>query len=76
MATEISRTFDVAHGRVVVVVADAVLGNQSTHSIYVTGPTGVTDVDAAVAGIKTSVDASATALHAAFMAAGWQPNGS
>jgi hypothetical protein len=76
MATETSRTFDLAHGRIVVTVKDAVLGNETVHSIYVTGAQGVTDVDAAVEQVKTEADAAATTLHAAFMAAGWQPNGS
>jgi hypothetical protein len=75
MATEISRTFNLQAGAVISQVKDA-LGNVSLHTIYVSGPNGVTDVNAAVAQILTQTDAAAAAIHAAFTAAGWTPSGS
>ena len=74
MATETSRTFDFAHGAVIVQVSDS-LGRPSSHTIYVTGPAGVANIDAAVADILTKTEAAATAMQAAFVAAGWVPSG-
>jgi hypothetical protein len=74
MATEISREFDVEHGRVVLTVKDA-LGNVSVHSIYVTGPSGVKDVAAAIALTMMDTDKACADLQAALETAGWQPNG-
>jgi hypothetical protein len=75
MATELSRTFDLPHGRIVVMVEDA-LSNISSHSIYVSGPQGVSNVEAAIAQILTDTDIACAAIEAAFTAAGWAPNGS
>lgn len=68
MATELSRTKDLAHGAVYVVVKDN-NGNQATHTIYVLGLNGQT-IDQAVAAILASTDAATSAINAAFAAAG------
>lgn len=74
MATVQSKTFDLQHGAVIIVVLDS-LGNQSVHTAYVTGLNPVTDVNAWITQTLTNVDAAANAMHAAFTAAGWTPNG-
>jgi hypothetical protein len=51
------------------------LGNDSVHTIYVTGESGVKDVDAEIARIKADTDSAAAEIAQAFAAAGWQPNG-
>lgn len=68
MATEISRTFDLAHGAVIVNIQDK-FGNVSPHTLYVAT---VPDVNTAVAQLLTDTDTQATALRAAMIAAGWQ----
>lgn len=75
MATVLSKTFDVPHGAVIINVQDAIVGNVSVHTAYVTGLNAVTDINAWIAQTCANVDAAATALHAAFTAAGWTPNG-
>ena len=70
MATVLSKTFIISLGTVVIQVQD-VLGNVSAHTIMVSGPSGVTNVDAAIATILTQVDEAAAAIQAAFQAAGW-----
>jgi hypothetical protein len=70
MATEISRTFNTQQGAVIVTLQDA-LGNNSVHTLYVTGPNPVTNVPAAIAQIGAEIDAAATAIQAAFTTAGW-----
>ena len=72
MAKELSRTFDLPHAAVIVKVQDN-LGNLSSHTIYVTGTNGVSNVDAAVASILAATDTAAAAMSAAFTAAGWTP---
>lgn len=74
MAIELSRSFDVAHGSVRVMVQDN-LGTVSDHTIYVLGANGVRDVPAAVAQILSDTDAACAALQAAFATAGWTPSG-
>lgn len=68
MATELSRTFDIPHGAVVVNIQDK-FGNVSPHTLYVSG---VPDVNAAVAQLLADTDTQAEALRAAMIAAGWQ----
>jgi hypothetical protein len=67
MATEISRTFDLPHGAVIVIIQDK-FGNTSPHTLYVAG---VPDVNAAVAQLLTDTDTQAEALRTAMIAAGW-----
>lgn len=74
MATEISRVFDLEHGRVVLTLKDA-LNNISVHSIYVKGPSGVKDVAAAITQTITDTDEACEQLQTALQAAGWQANG-
>lgn len=74
-AKELSRTFDTMHGAVFVSVLDD-LGNTTVHTIYVSGPSGVTDVATAIAQLLTSIDANTAQILAALIAAGWTPNGS
>jgi hypothetical protein len=70
MATVLSKTFDTTLGAVIVNVKDN-LGNTGVHTIYVSGPSGVTDVNAAIAQLLTSTDAATNAIIASFQAAGW-----
>jgi hypothetical protein len=67
MATELSRTFDLAHGAVVVNIQDK-FGNVSPHTLYVSS---VPNVDAAVAQLLIDTDTQAAALRTAMIAAGW-----
>jgi hypothetical protein len=69
-ATEQSRTFRPDLGAVIVIVLDD-LGNLSTHTIYVYGTFGVTDINAAIAQTLAAIDEATAKLHAAFQAAGW-----
>jgi hypothetical protein len=69
MASEVSRTFDIPHGAVVVQIADS-FGNLSPHTLYLSG---VPDVDAAVAQLLTDTEAAAQQLRARLVAAGWTP---
>lgn len=73
MAQVISKTFDLPHGAIVIRVQDA-LGVESVHTAYVTGPNPVADVQAWIAKVLADTDAAASALHAAFTAAGWDGN--
>lgn len=67
MAIELSRTFDLAHGAVVVNIQDE-FGNSSFHTLYVAG---VPDVNAAVAQLLLDTDTQATTIRNAMIAAGW-----
>lgn len=67
MAIEISRTFDLAHGAVVVNIRDK-FGNVSPHTLYVAG---VPNVDSAVAQLLIDTDTQAAAIRTAMIAAGW-----
>jgi hypothetical protein len=67
MATELSRTFDLQHGSIVVNIKDQ-FGNVSVHTLYVAG---VPDVNAAVTQLLSDVDAQATVIRNAMIAAGW-----
>lgn len=71
MATEISRTFDVAGGKVVLEIQDA-LGNKSVHSIYVSGPSAVKDVPAAITSVMADTDSNCADLQKALESAGWK----
>lgn len=68
MATEISRTFDLPHGAVIVNIQDK-FGNVAPHTLYVAG---VPDVNAAVAQLLADTDTQADALRTAMIAAGWK----
>lgn len=68
MAIEISRTFDLQHGAVVVNIKDQ-FGNVAPHTLYVAG---VPDVNAAVAQLLIDTDTQAEKIRAAMIAAGWQ----
>lgn len=69
MATEVSRTFDRAHGAVYLVVEDN-YGVKGNHTIYVAM---VPDVEARIAEIMTTVDSDAAVIHEKLLAAGWKP---
>jgi hypothetical protein len=69
MSKELSRTFDLQHGAVMVNVQDS-FGNVSAHTLYLNG---VPDVNAAIAQILTDTDAAATLLRNRMIAAGWTP---
>jgi len=71
MATVISKTFDMQHGAVFLQVKDAILGNVSPNTIYVSG---VEDYATQEAALLAEVDAQATALKNGMLAAGWVDN--
>ena len=68
-ASEVSRTFNLQNGSVVVQVLDD-LGQTAPHTIYVLGLNGQT-IDQAVAAILAATDVSTTAIETAMRAAGW-----
>lgn len=70
MATEISRTFDMAHGAVVVSIQDK-FGRVSPHTIYAAL---VPDINSAVAQLLIDIDTQAETLRANMIAAGWTPS--
>jgi hypothetical protein len=69
MAVEKSRGFDQAAGAVHVVVQD-LHGCLSHHTIYVSGPNGVDDVNAEVTKRMAEVDDAAAKIRARLIAAG------
>lgn len=68
MAIEISRTFDLPHGAVVVQIKDQ-FNNVSFHTLYLAG---VPDVNAAVAQLLTDTDTAAAVIRERMIAAGWK----
>jgi hypothetical protein len=68
MAQELQRTFDTNLKAVVVVFRDD-FGNETPHTIYVTGSV---DVAAEIARIKSEIESSNAAAIAKMRAAGWQ----
>jgi hypothetical protein len=72
MATVISKTVDVQHGCVNVGIKDDVpsVGNVTQHTIYVTGPNAVTDVNAQIAALCTQADIWAAQISNAMQALG------
>jgi hypothetical protein len=68
MALEISRTFDLPHGAVVVQIKDQ-FNTVSVHTLYLSG---VPDVDAAVAQLLIDTDTAAAVIRERMIAAGWQ----
>jgi len=68
MATEISRTFDLPHGAVVVQIKDQ-FDSVSFHTLYLAG---VPDVNAAVAQLLTDTDTAAAVIRERMIAAGWK----
>ena len=70
MATIRSKTFDLASGAVLLSVEDAVLGNTTAHTIYVTMTPNVED---AIAHILAEADAWGQKIHDGMVAAGWTP---
>jgi len=74
MAKEISRTFDVHAGAIVVRLQDS-LGRISVHTHYVLKPDGSTnDVAKALADAHTETDDAALKVAAAMKANGWDGN--
>lgn len=67
MATEISRTFDLNLGAVIVQIKDQ-FGSVSFHTLYLLG---VPDVNAAVAQLLTDTDAAAAVIRTRMIQAGW-----
>lgn len=67
MAQEISRTFDLAHGAVVLQIRDQ-FDSISFHTLYLSG---VPDVNAAVAQLLTDTDTAAAVIRERMIAAGW-----
>lgn len=67
MAIEVSRTFDLEHGAVVVAVKDS-LGHLSSHTLYLNG---VPNVNAAIAQLLIDTDVAAALLRQRMIAAGW-----
>jgi hypothetical protein len=63
MATVIDKQVDSSQGAVFLRVKDAVLGNETNHTIYFAGPSGVADINAAIAQIQLDADANAKILH-------------
>lgn len=76
MAEILSKTFDTQHGAIFLSVKDAVLGNVSSHSVYLNEPGAVIDPNAAIASVLAEVDATAQTIHDKMVAAGWVRNGS
>lgn len=68
MTQEIQRVFDTGLKAVVVTLRDG-FGNDSVHTVYVTG---AVDVNAEIARIKAELDASTETAMANMRAAGWQ----
>lgn len=68
MATEISRTFDLPHGAVVVQIKDQ-FNNVSFHTLYLAG---VPDVNAAVENLLTDTDTASALIRERMIAAGWK----
>lgn len=67
MAIEISRTFDIPHGAVVVQIKDQ-FSNVSFHTLYLSG---VPDVNAAVAQLLVDTDTAAVVIRDRMIKAGW-----
>jgi hypothetical protein len=63
MATVTDKQVDMQAGAVHLRVKDAILGNESLHTIYLSGPSGVVDVNAAIEQIKADTDSHAQVLH-------------
>lgn len=74
MAKLLDKTFDTAHGAIIVRVQDEVpgIGNVTVHTLYLNG---TPDVNAAIAQIETDADTNAQVIHDKLVAAGWTPNG-
>lgn len=72
MATVTDKKVDVQHGCVYVWIKDEVpsIGNVTQHTIYVTGPNAVTDVNAAIASLCTQADTWAAQISNAMQALG------
>lgn len=68
MTQEIQRTFDTNIKAVIVVFRDD-FGNETPHTIYVTGSV---DVTAEIARIKAEIDSVTAAAIEKMRAAGWQ----
>ena len=69
MAKEISRTFDLKRGAVVVNIEDP-LGNVSVHTLYLAK---VPSVAAEVTKRLAEADSSSALIHTRMVAAGWKP---
>jgi hypothetical protein len=69
MAIEISRTFDLAHGAIVLEIKDQ-FGTISFHTIYVSG---VSDMNATTTKILADTDAAAAIIRERMISAGWKP---
>lgn len=67
MASEVSRAFDLEHGKISFVLKDS-FGKESYHTVYVSG---VEDVEADVAKRLEELDAQAAVIRERMKKAGW-----
>jgi hypothetical protein len=67
--TELSRTFDLQNGAVVIHAQDS-YGNDSYHTFYVAG---IANIDTEIANTLAAEQTQADAIRAKMIAAGWTP---